>query len=58
VFGPLANIFFKGHHPYVRQFIGGMTRELFPEPAVFVNGPPVVKGRAFGSSLDSVLVVD
>ncbi len=42
VYGPLANIFFKGHHPYVRQFIDRMTRELFPEPAVFVNAPPVV----------------
>jgi len=42
VFGPLANIFFKGHHPYVRQFIGEMTKELFPEPAVLVDGPPAL----------------
>lgn len=42
VFGPLANIFFKGHHPYVRQFIGELTKELFPEPAVIVDGPPAL----------------
>jgi len=42
VYGPIADIFFKGHHPYVRQFIGEMTKALFPEPAVLVDGPAAV----------------
>jgi len=42
VYGPLANIFFKGHHPYIRQFIGAMVKDLFPEPAVQVDGPSAI----------------
>jgi hypothetical protein len=42
VYGPLANIFFKGHHPYIRQFIGAMVKDLFPEPAVHVDGPSAI----------------
>ena len=42
VYGPLANIFFKGHHPYIRQFIGAMVKDLFPEPAVLVDGPSAI----------------
>ena len=42
VFGPLANIFFKSHHPYLRRFIGEMAGELFPEPAVLADGPATI----------------
>jgi len=42
VYGPLANIFFKGHHPYIRQFIDAMVKGLFPEPAVLVDGPSAI----------------
>ncbi|MCX6577287.1 MAG: hypothetical protein NTV82_12955 [Candidatus Aminicenantes bacterium] len=42
VYGPLAGIFFKSHHPYLRKFIGDIVKELFPEPAVFVDGPATV----------------
>ena len=40
VFGPVASIFFRSHHPWLRKFIGGLAAELFPEPAVKVGGPP------------------
>jgi hypothetical protein len=42
VYGPLPDIFFKSHHPYLRKFIGDIVKELFPEPAVFVDGPALV----------------
>jgi hypothetical protein len=42
VYGPLAEIFFKSHHPYLRKFIGDIVKELFPEPAVLADGPAVV----------------
>ncbi len=42
VYGPLADIFFKGHHPSVRRFLGDIVRQLFPAPAVEVDGPPVL----------------
>ena len=42
VYGPLADVFFRGHHPSVRQFIGAIASELFPEPAVVVDGPSTV----------------
>jgi hypothetical protein len=42
VYGPLADIFFKSHHPYLRKFIGDIVKELFPEPAVLVDGPALV----------------
>ena len=42
VYGPLAGIFFKSHHPYLRKFIGDIVKELFPEPAVLVDGPALV----------------
>lgn len=40
VYGPVASIYFRSHHPWLRDFIGGLVRELFPEPAVTVDGPP------------------
>ena len=42
IYGPLADIFFKGHHPSVRRFIGDIVKSLFPAPAVVVDGPPVL----------------
>ncbi len=40
VYGPVASIYFRSHHPWLREFVGGLTRELFPAPAVEVEGPP------------------
>jgi hypothetical protein len=42
VFGPLATAFFFGHHPGIRQFVGTICAELFPEPKVTVEGPPTL----------------
>jgi hypothetical protein len=42
VFGPVASIYFRSHHPWLRDLIGGLARELFPDPAVDVSGPPTV----------------
>jgi hypothetical protein len=42
VYGPLADIYFRGHHPAVRTFLGALAKELFPSPAVRVEGPPVL----------------
>jgi hypothetical protein len=42
VYGPLADIYFRSHHPSIRAFIGGLVHELFPAPAVRIDGPPVL----------------
>jgi hypothetical protein len=42
VYGPVASIYFRSHHPWLRDFIRGLTAELFPEPAVTVDGPPTL----------------
>jgi len=42
VYGPLADIFFKGHHPGVRLFVSDLVRALFPAPSVAVDGPPAL----------------
>ena len=39
VYGPLASIYFRSHHPWIRDFIGHLAYEIFPEPAVEVRGP-------------------
>jgi hypothetical protein len=39
VYGPAASIYFRSHHPWLREFIGGLAAEIFPEPAVRVEGP-------------------
>jgi hypothetical protein len=39
VYGPVASIYFRSHHPWLREFIGSLAAELFPEPAVKVAGP-------------------
>ena len=38
VYGPLAGVFFRSHHPAVREFLRGITKALFPDPAVTVSG--------------------
>ena len=42
VYGPVASIYFRSHHPWLREFIGRLTTELFPDPAVRVDGPPTL----------------
>ena len=39
VYGPVASIYFRSHHPWLREFIGELTAPLFPDPAVKVEGP-------------------
>ena len=40
VYGPVASIYFRSHHPWLREFIGGLAAALFPDPLVKVEGPP------------------
>jgi hypothetical protein len=42
VYGPVASIYFRSHHPWLRDFIGSLVAELFPDPAVTVDGPPTL----------------
>jgi len=42
VYGPVASIYFRSHHPWLREFLGGLTTALFPDPAVAVEGPPTL----------------
>jgi len=42
VYGPVASIYFRSHHPWLRDFVGGLAAELFPDPAVTVEGPPTL----------------
>ncbi len=42
IYGPVASIYFRSHHPWLREFIGGLAAELFREPAVTVEGPPTL----------------
>jgi hypothetical protein len=42
VYGPVALAFFRGHHPGLRRFIGGLADRLFPDPAVSIAGPPTI----------------
>ena len=42
VYGPVASIYFRSHHPWLREFIGGLLTELFPDPMVIVEGPPTL----------------
>jgi hypothetical protein len=39
VYGPVAAIYFSSHHPWLREFLGGLVRTLYPDPAVRVEGP-------------------
>jgi hypothetical protein len=39
VYGPVASVYFRSHHPWLREFVGGLVKELYPDPAVLVEGP-------------------
>jgi hypothetical protein len=40
VYGPVASIYFRSHHPWLRDFIGDLADKLFPKPAVeVISGP-------------------
>jgi hypothetical protein len=39
VYGPVASIYFRSHHPWLREFIGKLAGQLFSDPAVRVEGP-------------------
>jgi hypothetical protein len=39
VYESVASTYFRSHHPWLREFIGGLTTTLFPDPAVKVEGP-------------------
>lgn len=34
VYGPVASTYSRSHHPWLREFIGGLTVTLFPDSAV------------------------
>jgi hypothetical protein len=42
VYGPFSLGFLRGHHPGLRQWLGGLTARLFADPAVIVEAPPTV----------------
>ena len=42
VYGPLGAVYFRSHHPWLREFVGQLVMELFPNPAVTVEGPPTL----------------
>lgn len=42
VYGPIALSFYNCHHPAMREFIGAVANELFPEPMVRIDGPAAV----------------
>ncbi len=42
VYGPVADAHFRSHHPAIRALIGDLTRQLFPDPIVTVDGPPCI----------------
>lgn len=40
VYGPVAERFYDGHAPQLRQFFGDVVGRLYPGPAVEILGPP------------------
>jgi hypothetical protein len=42
VYGPVALTYFRSHHPYLRDFIGGLMGRAFPDPDVRIDGPPCI----------------
>ncbi|MGZ5438404.1 MAG: hypothetical protein ACXWFJ_01005, partial [Candidatus Aminicenantales bacterium] len=42
VYGPLGAVYFRSHHPWLREFVGQLVTGLFPNPAVTVEGPPTL----------------
>ena len=41
-YGPVASVYFRSHHPWLRELIGSLTADLFPAPTVTVEGPPTL----------------
>jgi len=39
VYGPVGGIYFRSHHPWLREFIGGLVQKMYPDPSVRVDGP-------------------
>lgn len=42
IFGPVAQAFYRSHHPALRLFIGQLVEKIFPDPVVRVEAPPTV----------------
>jgi hypothetical protein len=42
VYGPVASIYFRTHHPRLREFIGGLAADLFPDPGIKIEGPSCI----------------
>ena len=42
IYGPLGNVHQRSHYPVVRQFLGEVMQQLFPEPMVKLKSPPCV----------------
>ena len=42
IYGPVASIFFRSHHPALRLFLSQLLEEMFPSPLVRVEAPPTV----------------
>lgn len=40
IFGPVGPRFLRQHHPYLREFIGRVAIEVWPQPDLAVDGPP------------------
>ena len=30
VYGPIPTLYFNGHHPFLRRFVGDIVKQLFP----------------------------
>jgi len=41
IYGPLGDVYYRSHLPTIRNFLGGVTSQLF-KPMVEVSGPPCV----------------
>lgn len=42
VFGPISELYFMNHHPYMREIIGDVVDQLFTNPIVKVKAPSCV----------------
>ena len=42
VYGALGAVYFRSHHPWLREFVGQLVTGLFPNPAVTVEAPPTL----------------
>ena len=42
VYGPIPTLYFNGHHPFLRRFVGDIVKQLFPNPLVQTDAPACV----------------